>query len=60
MMYLERPFIRCDGVYVSRNTYFRLGQVHWDVKNPVHLVVYYRWVPHNPERQPGAASVSLS
>ena len=37
--------MRCDGIYVSRNTYFRLGAVQWDVKNPVHLVVYYRWAP---------------
>lgn len=42
-MFLERPCVRSDGVYVSRNTYFRLGTVHWDVKNPVHLVVYYRY-----------------
>ena len=42
-MYVERPFVRTDGIYVSRNTYFRLGAVHWDVKNPVHLVVYYRY-----------------
>lgn len=42
-MYVERPFVRTDGAYVSRNTYFRLGAVHWDVKNPVHLVVYYRY-----------------
>eukprot|EP00892_Ulva_mutabilis_P002722 jgi/Ulvmu1/12450/UM009_0102.1 len=42
-LYLEHPHVRCDGIYVSRNTYFRLGVVHWDVKNPVHLVVYYRY-----------------
>jgi hypothetical protein len=42
-MYTERPFLRTDGLYVSRNTYFRLGVVHWEVKNPVHLVVYYRY-----------------
>ena len=42
-MFSERPHVRVDGIYVSRNTYFRLGIVHWDVKNPVHLVVYYRF-----------------
>ena len=42
-MLSERPHVRTDGIYVSRNTYFRLGAVHWDVKNPVHLVVYYRY-----------------
>lgn len=47
-MYLEHPHLRCDGIYVSRNTYFRLGIVHWDVKNPVHLVVYYRSATEHP------------
>lgn len=42
-MFVDRPRIRTEGVYVSRNTYFRLGAVHFEVKNPVHLVVYYRY-----------------
>ena len=48
-MFVERPCVRCDGVYASRNTYFRLGTVHWDVKNPVHLVVYYRYFRFFPD-----------
>ena len=35
--------MRFDGVYVSRNTYMRTGIVEWRVKNPVHLVCYYRY-----------------
>jgi F-box protein 9 len=42
-MFVERPHIRTEGVYVSRNTYFRLGVAQFEVKNPVHLVVYYRY-----------------
>jgi F-box only protein C-terminal region/F-box-like len=48
-MFAERPHVRTDGVYVSRNTYFRVGVVHWDVKNPVHLVVYYRYFRFFPD-----------
>ncbi len=42
-MYLDRPHVRHDGVYVSRNTYLKTGIVEWTVKNPVALVCYYRY-----------------
>ena len=42
-MYVERPHVRTEGVYVSRNTYWRVGVAHWDVKNSAHLVVFYRY-----------------
>ena len=42
-LYLSRPHMRFDGVYVSRNTYLRTGLVEWRVKNPVHLVCYFRY-----------------
>lgn len=42
-MWVERPRLRTDGLYVSRNTYIRTGIVHWEVKNPVHLVRYFRY-----------------
>ena len=42
-MYLDRPHLRFDGLYVSRNTYIRTGVTEWRVKNPVHLVCYYRY-----------------
>jgi hypothetical protein len=34
-MLLQRPHLRFDGVYVSRNTYLRTGVVEWTVKNAV-------------------------
>lgn len=42
-MYTERPHLRYGGVYVSRNTYIRVGIMNLDCRNPVHLVVYYRY-----------------
>lgn len=56
-LYLQRPHLRFDGVYVSRNTYLRTGLVEWRVKNPVHLVCYFRY--YRQERSPTAA-VSLT
>lgn len=48
-MFLHRSHLRHDGIYVSRNTYLRAGITEWRVKNPVHLVTYYRYyrfLPH--------------
>ncbi|GAB2290469.1 F-box protein 7 [Dionaea muscipula] len=36
-MWLLRPRVRTDGLYVSRNTYIRAGVAEWKVTNPVHL-----------------------
>jgi hypothetical protein len=36
-MLLERPHLRYDGIYVSRNTYLRTGVVEWSVRNAVSL-----------------------
>lgn len=47
-MFLDRPRVRQDGVYVSRNTYIRTGIPEWKVKNPVHLVCYYRYIRFLP------------
>lgn len=47
-MFLDRPRVRQDGVYVSRNTYIRTGIPEWKVKNPVHLVCYYRYMRFLP------------
>lgn len=47
-MFLDRPRVRHDGVYVSRNTYIRTGIPEWKVKNPVHLVCYYRYIRFLP------------
>ncbi|KAF5735505.1 F-box protein 7-like isoform X1 [Tripterygium wilfordii] len=47
-MWLLRPRIRTDGLYVSRNTYIRVGVAEWRVTNPVHLVCYYRYLRFFP------------
>ncbi|KAK9808463.1 hypothetical protein WJX73_008501 [Symbiochloris irregularis] len=47
-MFLDLPHLRFDGVYVSRNTYIRTGITEWRVKNPVHLVCYYRYLRFFP------------
>ncbi|XP_075647404.1 F-box protein 7 isoform X2 [Castanea sativa] len=36
-MWLLRPRVRTDGIYVSRNTYIRAGVAEWKITNPVHL-----------------------
>ncbi|XAR62806.1 hypothetical protein NMG60_11017687 [Bertholletia excelsa] len=43
-MWLSRPRIRTDGLYVSRNTYIRAGVAEWKITNPVHVVCYFRYL----------------
>ncbi|XP_020246524.1 F-box protein 7 isoform X2 [Asparagus officinalis] len=47
-MWTHRPRVRFDGLYVSRNTYVRVGVAEWKVTNPVHLVCYYRYIRFYP------------
>ncbi|XP_008781492.1 F-box protein 7 isoform X2 [Phoenix dactylifera] len=47
-MWVRRPRIRSDGLYVSRNTYIRTGVAEWKVTNPVHVVCYYRYLRFYP------------
>ncbi|KAG1369852.1 F-box protein 7 [Cocos nucifera] len=47
-MWVQRPRIRSDGLYVSRNTYIRTGVAEWKVTNPVHVVCYYRYLRFYP------------
>eukprot|EP00249_Psilotum_nudum_P012714 c23938_g1_i2 orf=166-1137(+) len=47
-MWRDRPRLRFDGLYVSRNTYIRAGISEWKVTNPVHLVCYYRYTRFYP------------
>ncbi|KAK9167522.1 hypothetical protein Scep_002713 [Stephania cephalantha] len=47
-MWLSRPRVRTDGLYVSRNTYIRAGVAEWKVTNPVHLVCYFRYMRFFP------------
>jgi len=42
-VFLAAPRLRTDGIYVARNTYIRTGIVEWRIKNPVHLVTYFRY-----------------
>mmetsp|Transcript_34878 Transcript_34878/g.76232 ORF Transcript_34878/g.76232 Transcript_34878/m.76232 type:complete len:312 (-) Transcript_34878:246-1181(-) len=48
-MWMLRPRLRLDGVYVSRNTYVKPGMAGWSYTAPVHLVVYYRYYLFRPE-----------
>ena len=48
-MFLQRPHMRFDGLYVSRNTYLRKGLTEWRYKNPVHLVTYFRYLRFLPD-----------
>ncbi|EPS67394.1 hypothetical protein M569_07385, partial [Genlisea aurea] len=43
-MWLLRPRVRTDGLYVSRNTYIRTGAADWKITNPVHIVCYFRYM----------------
>lgn len=47
-MWLLRPRIRTDGLYVSRNTYIRAGVAEWKITNPVHIVCYFRYIRFYP------------
>lgn len=47
-MWIARPRLRFDGLFVSRNTYIRTGVAEWKVTNPVHLVCYYRYIRFYP------------
>lgn len=47
-MWLLRPRLRFDGLYVSRNTYIRAGIAEWKTTNPVHVVCYYRYARFFP------------
>lgn len=43
-MFLLRPRIRTDGIYINKITYFRPGFSESSMTNPVHLVTYYRYL----------------
>eukprot|EP00898_Chlorokybus_atmophyticus_P004879 jgi/Chlat1/5392/Chrsp35S05305 len=48
-MFMEKPRLRTDGVYASRNTYIKVGACEWAVHNPVHLVCYFRYLRFKPD-----------
>ena len=43
-MFLCRPHLRFDGMYVARNTYLRTGIAEWRERKAVHLVTYFRYL----------------
>lgn len=47
-MWLLKPRLRTDGLYVSRNTYIRAGVAEWKITNPVHIVCYFRYLRFYP------------
>lgn len=46
---MDRPHLRFDGVYVSRNTYIKRGVVEWRVRVGCHIVAYYRYMTFQPD-----------
>ena len=49
LMWLFKPRLRFDGVYVSRNSYVRFGGAQWRASKQVNLVVYYRMYRFYPD-----------
>ncbi|CAO3628295.1 unnamed protein product [Cunninghamella blakesleeana] len=43
-MYIERPRIRYDGIYIATCHYFRHGTSDSSWNQPIHLVTYYRYL----------------
>ncbi|KAK4526202.1 hypothetical protein GAYE_SCF20G4116 [Galdieria yellowstonensis] len=48
-MFLERPHLRFDGVYISRHQYIRMGLTEGKYKQPVFLVTYFRFLRFYPD-----------
>jgi len=48
-MFLTRPKARYDGIYVSKNSYLRAGSTEWAYNQPVHQVIYYRYLRLMPD-----------
>lgn len=44
LQYIMRPAFRCDGLYISKITYFRQGHQESAISQPSHLVTYYRYL----------------
>jgi len=45
-IFLEKPRVNCDGVYISRTRYIRQGDVGFQdiTYRPFHLIRYYRYI----------------
>ena len=51
MMFVLRPRIRFDGLYVCKMKYMRTGLAEETMSNPVHQVNYFRYVRFFPNGQ---------
>uniref|UniRef100_A0A0E0DEC6 F-box protein n=1 Tax=Oryza meridionalis TaxID=40149 RepID=A0A0E0DEC6_9ORYZ len=47
-MWMLRPRIQYDGLYVSRNTYIHTGTAEWQFTKTVNVVCYYRYLRFFP------------
>ncbi|EWC46813.1 hypothetical protein DRE_04058 [Drechslerella stenobrocha 248] len=50
-MFIDRPRVRYNGVYISTCTYYRTGHpvnTNLTLSNPIHLVTYYRYLRFFP------------
>ncbi|KAJ3700390.1 hypothetical protein LUZ61_004095 [Rhynchospora tenuis] len=47
-MWVYRPRLRMDGLYVSRNTYIHTGVPEFKFTKTVHVVCYYRYIRFYP------------
>lgn len=49
-MYINRPHLRYNGVYISKMSYLRQGEVSLDgLYSPFHIVEYYRYIRFYPD-----------
>ncbi|KAJ2956488.1 hypothetical protein NQZ79_g7679 [Umbelopsis isabellina] len=48
-MFIERPRIRFDGIYISTCHYIRPGSSETAWNQPIHLVTYYRYIRFFPD-----------
>lgn len=54
-MIKQRPLLRFDGFYICKMMYRRMGLNVNSLNNPVHEVVWYRYIRFRPDR----TSISL-
>ena len=54
-MLKQRPFVRFDGVYVCKMMYRRFGLSDSSMNQPVHEVIYYKYLKFNKD----SSAVSL-
>ncbi|KAI9266019.1 hypothetical protein BY458DRAFT_512851 [Sporodiniella umbellata] len=48
-MYIDRPRVRYDGIYISTCHYIRQGESESSWNKPIHLITYYRYLRFFPD-----------